>query len=501
MATRAELVRAVRERYKGERRREKTQILDEFVAVTGYHRKHALRLLNDEREPEGAAARSGHRVYDEAVRAALLVIWETADRICGKRLKAALPTLVEAMERHGHLSLDEEVRRRLLRVSAATIDRLLQPVREQAGQRKRRPGPSTAVQRKVPVRTFGDWKDPVPGYFEADLVAHCGGSMSGSFVHSFVLTDIVTGWTEGLPLLVREQGLVVETLDAFRTRLPMALLGLDTDNDSVFMNDTVLEYCLRDGIELTRSRAYRKNDQAWVEQKNGAVVRRLVGYGRLQGIESARLLARLFEAARLYVNFFQPSFKLREKLRDGARVTKRYFPPATPYERLLAHPEVSSTLKERLREEHAALDPVALLKDIREAQAQVARLAPSHGDPPETYETNGLKDFLAQLPELWRQGEARPTHRRPPRSPRTWRTRVDPFETVWPEVREWLEAEPDITGKALFGRLRKKHPGEFAPGQLRTLQRRVRQWRRALAAQLLAVSTGERTEDARLSQS
>lgn len=145
------------------------------------------------------------------------------------------------MERHGHLSLEAEVRPRLLAVSAATIDRLLKPVREEAGQRLRRGGATSAVRKKVPMRTFGRWGDPSPGYFEGDLVAHCGGSMAGSFVHTFVLTDIASGWTEGLPLLVREQGLVTEALDGFRARLPVKLRGLDTDNDSVFINEILVD--------------------------------------------------------------------------------------------------------------------------------------------------------------------------------------------------------------------------------------------------------------------
>ncbi|MCP5044217.1 MAG: transposase, partial [bacterium] len=182
MATRREVLRVVRERYVGKSRSKKSRILDEFVAVTGYHRKHAIRLLNQQEDEVDTPPRVGRRIYDEAVREALIIVWETADRICGKRLKAALPSLVEAMERHGHLRLDGEVRRLLLAVSASTIDRLLAPIREEAGRRKRRTGATSAIRKKVPVRTFGDWGDPSPGFFEGDLVAHCGGSMAGSFV-------------------------------------------------------------------------------------------------------------------------------------------------------------------------------------------------------------------------------------------------------------------------------------------------------------------------------
>jgi hypothetical protein len=259
------------------------------------------------------------RLYDEAVSEALIVIWEASDRVCGKRLKPLAPILVEAMERHGHLQLAPEVRTRLLGMSAATMDRALRPVRAQArgGTRRRRTAPSSAVRRSVPLRTFADWQDPPPGFVEADLVAHSGPSASGSFVQTLVLTDIATGWTECGPLLVREQGLLSEVLTELRKLLPFDLLGFDTDNDSVFMNETVRGYCQAAGIAFTRCRPYRKNDQAFVEQKNGAVVRRIVGYRRLEGWGAAAALARLYATVRLFVNFFQPSFKLAGKEREG----------------------------------------------------------------------------------------------------------------------------------------------------------------------------------------
>ena len=194
------------------------------------------------------------------------------------------------MERHGHLELASEIRTRLLAMSAATMDRALRSVRLQVGRTQRRTAPSSGVRRSIPVRTFADWQDPPPGFAEADLVAHSGPSASGSFVQTLVLTDIATGWIELAPLLVREQGLLREVLGEVRKLLPFALLGFDTDNDSVFMNETVRDYCQAEGITFTRCRPYRKNDQAFVEQKNGAVVRRIVGYRRLEGVAAAAAL-------------------------------------------------------------------------------------------------------------------------------------------------------------------------------------------------------------------
>jgi hypothetical protein len=305
------------------------------VAVTGFHRKHAVRVLRRKPTARGGP-RPGRRLYDDAVREALVLIWEASDRICGKRLKPLMPLLTEAMERHGHLKLAPEIRTRLLAMSAATIDRALRSVRDHAvGRARRRTAPSLAIRRSIPVRTFSDWHDPPRGFVEADLVAHNGSSPNGSFIQTLVLTDVATGWTECAPLLVREQKLLSEVLTELRKLLPFNLLGLDTDNDSVFMNETVRDYCQAAGVVFTRCRPYRKNDQAFVEQKNGAVVRRVVGYRRLEGLEAATALMRLYTTVRLFVNYFQPSFKLAEKHRDGARVRKRYHPPATPCQRLI----------------------------------------------------------------------------------------------------------------------------------------------------------------------
>jgi len=229
------------------------------------------------------------------------------------------------------------------------------------------------------------------------------------------------------------------------------LIGLDTDNDSVFMNQSLISYCGPQGIEQTRSRAYRKNDQAWIEQKNGAVVRKLVGYGRLEGLEAARTLGRLYEASRLYVNFFQPSMKLKSKTRTGAKVAKLYHPPATPCDRLLASDHVAEHAKEKLREQFVSLDPIALLQAIREAQTMLATLTNrSSVSPNSPVPSTGLTLFLESLGSAWRAGEVRATHRERVRAARTWRTRKDPFESAWPMLLDWIEADPSLTAKALF---------------------------------------------------
>jgi hypothetical protein len=368
-------------------------------------------------------------------------------------------------------------------------------VKERAtGRGRRRAPPSSAVRRSVPVRTFSDWGDPAPGYMEADLVAHSGPTARGSYLQTLVLTDIATGWTECAPLLVREQVLVTEVLGEVRKALPFPLLGFDTDNDSALMNETVRDYCTAAGIEFTRCRPYRKNDQAFVEQKNGAVVRRAVGYRRLEGLEAARALAELHRSLRLFVNFFQPSFKLREKTRDGAMVKKRYHAPATPHARLLADARVPEEVRERLRATYEALDPVALLAGIRAAQARLVEIADR---PVEPTSAPALEEFLAGLRTAWREGEVRPTARPKPKAGRWWRTRADPFEGAWPQLRAWFEAEPDRTARELLERLHARSPEGPGEGQLRTLQRRLKVWRAEMARELVFGASAAPREQSR----
>jgi hypothetical protein len=480
--TRQELTDAMRQRYSDASRLEKARILDEFVQLTGYHRKHAIRVLNSS-DQHASAEPCGWRIYDEAVKEALIVLWEASDRICGKRLKAVLPLFIEAMERSGYLDLDELVRSRLLQVSASTIDRLLTPVRAQAKRRKRRNAPKKAS-KQIPVRTFSDWEESLPGELEIDFVVHCGNTASGTCIHSLVGTDVCSGWVEAVPLLAREQSLAAEGLDVMYDRFPVPVIGLNPDNDGAFINDTLVDYCERKGLKFTRSRPYQKNDQAWIEQKNGAVIRRFVGYDRFSGVVAGQLFDQLYLAIRLYVNYFQPSFKLLEKTRQGAKVKKTYSKPMTPADRLLEHPMVSEEDKEALRVELPRLDPIKLLHQIREIQAALASLAsPECADRP----GRELDDFLAQLPKLWHAGEVRPTHRRVKvnDTPRYWRTRQDPFEDVWLEILYWLGEDPAATAKSLFEKLMLKYPGKFQSGQLRTLQRRVKEWRCVMARELV----------------
>ena len=484
--SRKEIVRSIGDRYRAGTREEKRLILNEFVAVSGYHRKHAIRLLRATKDKILPMQSTRIRRYGKDVAEALLILWEASDRLCGKRLKSLIPSLIESLECHGHLKLDDAVRMNLLKISAATIDRLLVHPRGQGTTRGRRRSRAAAGLRlMVPVRTFSDWENPMPGFMEADLVSHSGPNASGSFAQTLTLTDIASGWTECAALVVRDGSLVVEALTKMRKGFPFPLRGIDTDNGSEFLNETVISYCHESAIEFTRARPSRKNDQAWVEQKNGSVVRRLVGYRRLEGLAAVGALARLYSAARFFVNFFQPSFKLASKTRFGSRVVKRYHTPATPCARLLDSDSIPVEVKNKLRSVSAALDPLRLLNEIRTMQHHLAELASGKGPAPLPIRDSELNRFLNSLPTAWQRGEVRPTHRDIPKPLRSWRTRVDYFEAVWPVIRLWLEAEPDRTAKELFQRIQANQPNTFPDGQLRTLQRRVQEWRATETRRLL----------------
>jgi hypothetical protein len=537
---RAELANAIRSRYLEAPGRDKHKILQEFIAATGYHEKSAIRILN---APVALKVRQSRRrtpLYDEAARAALIVMWEASDRVCGKRLKALLPILLPALERNGHLKLNAEIRSKVLSMSAATIDRLLRMPRSTSRTRKA-PRIAPEPRRRIKMRTFADWNEPAPGCMEMDLVAHCGPVNRGSYVNSLVLTDIASGWTEAAPIVVREGSLVVETLERIREGLPFALRALDVDNGTEFVNDRLIEYCLSRGIELTRSRPYRKNDQAWIEQKNGAVVRKLLGYRRFEGLAAARMITRLYGASRLFVNFFQPSFKLAEKYRDGAKVSKRYHPPLTPCERLLQSDPIPDVAKAKLREVSGELDPLKLLEEVRAVQAHLAALADGERLPEMSSEPPNLAAFVASLSGAWHAGEIRPTFsleakprylrslqrvsaqttatssamprpkteaapatkpaNRPPKPTPIYaqrgNARIQALRIVWPIVFRRLEALPNINAMQLFEELCVQFPGRFTVKQYRTLLRRVNRWRQDARARgvVIGAKTYRRSRD------
>lgn len=362
-----ELLTAITGRYRSACRKDKRQILDEFVAATGYHRKYAVQLLNHPPKARRRKKRHGNRRYGLEVKHALITVWRIANCICAKRLVPGLKAFVDALERHAELQLEPETKALLLSLSAATADRLLRSERRQRrGLATTKPG--TLLRRSIPVRTFTDWNETRPGFLEVDLVAHCGVILRGEYLHTLTLTDIATGWTECLPVLNRGQRAVQHAIDQARPRLPFPLLGLDSDNGSEFINAHLLRYCRQEQITFTRSRPYKKNDQAYVEQKNWSVVRQFVGYDRYEGHVAYRRLASLHEVLHLYINFFQPVMKLTTKERVGSKLKKRYDTAKTPYQRVLDSDHVADEIKQHLCDQYRCLNPAALWRTIETLQ-------------------------------------------------------------------------------------------------------------------------------------
>lgn len=368
-----ELVERIRQRYLQAKRKEKTQILDEFVAVTGLHRKSAVRALR--KGYQGGTERRGQRrKYTGAVVAQLVKVWRVSGCICGKRLQPFLPELVDALERHQELVIDEETRGLLLQMSAATIDRKLQAYRQQQGRGLSTTKPGTLLKQSIPIRTFADWNEVQPGFVEMDLVAHCGDSVEGQFLYTLTATDVATGWTECFVLSQRSQRAVAAAMDQLQSRLPFPLLGIDCDNDSAFINGTLKRYCEQHEITFTRSRPWQKNDQAWVEQKNGAIVRGNIGYRRYTSAEAAQLLSAIHQDLHAYVNFFQPVQKLLLKKRNGAKIYKKYDQARTPHQRTIAAENVPPGCILHLNYQYWQLNPAQLRRQIDDNLRHLWRL-------------------------------------------------------------------------------------------------------------------------------
>ena len=366
-----ELLEEIRPRYLKAKKSEKKTMLDEFVAVTSYHRKYATRILKHGRPRRSGKKHGLPKVYQGEVVVALEQIWEVCGRICSKRLHPFLPEMVKVLERCGELQLSEQTKALLLQMSRSTIDRRLGPARFEHPHGLSTTKPGSLLKKAIPVRTYTPWDEDKPGFLEIDLVAHCGQTTEGQYVNTLTCVDLSTGWIECLAVRQRTQQAVFEAIQAMRTRLPFPLLGLDSDNGSEFINDLLYHYCLAEKITFTRSRPYQKNDQAHVEQKNWSVVRRLIGYDRFETETEQNLLESIYENLRLYANFFQPVFKLVSKEHVDKKLIKRYDQAATPFQRVLAAKDIPLETKARLTHLYVQLNPVQLRTTI---DAKVAKL-------------------------------------------------------------------------------------------------------------------------------
>lgn len=504
-STRKELLRHARKRYIEASWREKGKILDEFIALTGHDRKYAIKLLNlveIDSDAKKTDKQRKNKKYDEAIRQALLTIWGAANQICSKRLVPFIPELLSALERFGHIALPEEVRSKLLTISPATVDRLLKTDRKEIKKGLCTTRSGTLLKHQIKVRTFSDWDDVVPGFLEGDLVAHCGETTKGVYLNTLVITDIASAWTEFFPILYKCEANVIEALKVAQQLLPFELLGLDTDNGTEFINYALLEFCKENKITFTRSRAYKKNDQAHVEEKNGSIVRRLIGYDRYEGLDAYNALGELYAVLRLYINFFQPSLKLLSKKRDGAKVTKKYDKAKTPYQRLLLSSHLTDNEKLNLRNQYDTLDPLDLLRTLEKLQDNFWQHAWKLNTETKSVASSITNDKMYELMDPHQdemvdsqsvdgqkssnnQDKAtidirryrKTTKPRKELGTRTWRTRPDPFENEWDKIKLQLELDPTRTAKSFLADLIAENASAFSSNQLRTLQRRVSSWR------------------------
>ncbi len=390
-----EYLKAIHARYREATRDLKGRILDEFCEITGYHRKYALRLLNGPppgRRPPRCRRQPAFR-YGTRVIQILAAIWAAAGYPWSVRLQALLPLWLPWARRRFRLT--PALEQQLLALSPRQMDRRLQPYKGQLKKRLYgRTKPGTLLKHHIPLRT-DRWDVTVPGFTEVDLVAHAGESGDGEFLHSLNLTDIHTTWVETRAVMGRGQAGVQQALAEMRGVLPFALRGIDSDNGSEFINAHLYRYCQGEGIQFTRGRPYKKDDNAHVEQKNWTHVRKLMGYVRYDSREALAAMNALYRnELRLFQNLFLPSVKLVQKIRVGSRLRRVYARPQTPLERVLACPEADPVKATHLKALRDRLDPFALAAAIDQQLTQLYALA--HHRPRPKPKANGADLTLVE---------------------------------------------------------------------------------------------------------
>jgi len=369
---REDLFNKFRKEYQKASKNQKGDIINSLITSTGYSRKAIIRSLNRRHvKAKKKPARQRKSSYS-GVMPALRIIWASANFICGKRLQSILPLILNLLLRFGELQVSQQDQQLLLSMSSASMDRLLKTDRlkmQMKGRSTTKPG--TLLKHKIPIRTFADWNEGIPGFLEADLVGFCGDTTAGEYINTLTMTDIATGWVALTCFMGRSERFCVQAIEALHASLPFPLLGFDSDNDSLFINGHLLRYCSKHCITFTRSRPRKSNDSCFVEQKNWDVVRKNLGYARLDTDRQLTLMRQVLPLLALYQNCFQPSVKLASKHRIGSKVTRKYLSPETPLKKLIANPSISSEVKNRLLEQMASLNPKKLLAEIQSLVRQL----------------------------------------------------------------------------------------------------------------------------------
>lgn len=405
MSDRKSLIKVFVDQYRNASKLEKGFILNEFIDYTGFNRHYAARVLRDAiiGRTKISHPRKHHVTYDHDVKLILIKLWGITDYICGKRFVAIIPELISKSEQFHEFEIPEAIKEKLKMISASSIDRLLKPDRNNLGRKgtSMTKGTRYLIDR-IPVKTFGEWKNSPAGFTQLDLVAHNGGNVFGGFLSTLDTTDIHTSWT--VCTLVQDKSMpeMLKALYSMRKFFPFPLRGIHSDNGSEFINDSVLSFAEEQHLVFTRGRPYKKNDNPHVEQKNNSILRRNTGYLRYDQPEHAVVLRELYGYLNLYVNYFQPTMILLEKHRIGAKAIRKYDIPKTPYQRVLASDSIPAEVKNYVSAIYNDLNPAELKRKINKCQSRLIHMAAPLRASPEIVKVRRKKEMKHTTPE-WRR--------------------------------------------------------------------------------------------------